>query len=233
MLQSGHKERHRSGRAAWLRAAVLGSNDAIVSTASLMVGVAAANASREAIFVAGIAGLVAGAMSMAAGEYVSVCSQRDIEKADIAREKRELNEQPDKELAELTEIYIERGLSRDLAFEVAKQLSKHDQLKAHLRDELSIDLGSHVNPIQAAWVSAISFSLFATIPVLFLLVAPADYRIAVIVGSSLTCLGFLGAFGAYLGGAPLMPAILRVTIGGGLAMAVTAGIGKILGVSVS
>ena len=233
MLQIGHKERHRSDRASWLRAAVLGSNDAIVSTASLMVGVAASNASREAIFVAGIAGLVAGAMSMAAGEYVSVCSQRDIEKADIAREKRELAEQPEKELAELTEIYIERGLSSDLATEVAKQLSKHDRLKAHLRDELSIELGRQAKPLQAAWISAVSFSVFATIPVLFLLAAPADYRIFVIVGSSLTCLGLLGAFGAYLGGAPLVPGILRVTLGGGLAMAITAGIGKILGVSIS
>jgi VIT1/CCC1 family predicted Fe2+/Mn2+ transporter len=233
MLQMGHKERHRSSRAGWLRAAVLGSNDAIVSTASLMVGVAASNASREAIFVAGVAGLVAGAMSMAAGEYVSVCSQRDIEKADIAKEKRELAEQPEKELAELTEIYVERGLTRELAHEVAKQLSKTDRLKAHLRDELSIELDNHVNPLQAAWVSALSFSLFATIPVLFLLAAPADYRIFVIVGSSISCLGLLGAFGAYLGGAPYMPAILRVTLGGGLAMGITAGIGKILGVSIS
>ncbi len=229
----GHKERHRSSRAGWLRAAVLGSNDAIVSTASLMVGVAASNASREAIFVAGVAGLVAGAMSMAAGEYVSVCSQRDIEKADIAKEKRELAEQPEKEFAELTEIYVERGLTRELAIEVARQLSKTDGLKAHLRDELSIELDKHVNPLQAAWVSALSFSLFATIPVLFLLVAPADYRIFVIVGSSISCLGILGAFGAYLGGAPYLPAILRVTLGGGLAMAITAGIGKILGVSIS
>ncbi len=228
-----HREQHRSGRSAWLRAAVLGSNDAIVSTASLMVGVAAADASREAIIVAGVAGLVAGAMSMAAGEYVSVCSQRDTERADIEREKRELAEHPEKELAELAAIYERRGLTRELAKEVANQLSQHDQLKAHLRDELSIEAGTQARPIQAAWISAVSFTIFATIPVLFLVIAPADYRITVLIGSSLACLGMLGAFGAYLGGAPLLAATLRVTIGGGIAMAMTAAIGKILGVSIS
>lgn len=233
MVKKAHKERHKSSRSAWLRAAVLGSNDAIVSTASLMVGVAASNAPREVIIVSGIAGLVAGAMSMAVGEYVSVCSQSDSEKADIEREKNELAEHPEKEFVELVGIYEKRGLSRALATEVAKELSSHDQLKAHLRDELNIVPGTRANPFQAAWISALSFTIFATIPVLFLLIAPTDYRISVLVTASLTCLGLLGAFGAYLGGAPLIPATLRVLIGGGLAMAITAAIGKVLGVSIT
>ncbi len=233
MVKKGHKERHKSSRSAWLRAAVLGSNDAIVSTASLMVGVAASNAPREVIIVSGIAGLVAGAMSMAVGEYVSVCSQSDSEKADIEREKNELAEHPEKEFVELVGIYEKRGLSRALATEVAKELSSHDQLKAHLRDELNIVPGTRAKPFQAAWISALSFTIFATIPVLFLLIAPTDYRISVLVTASLTCLGLLGAFGAYLGGAPLIPATLRVLIGGGLAMAITAAIGKVLGVSIT
>ncbi len=225
-------ETHRSGRAVWLRAAVLGSDDAIVSTASLMIGVAASSASREAILVAGVAGLVAGAMSMAAGEYVSVSSQRDAEQADIGREKQELAGQPQAELAELVGIYVARGLEKELAQKVAEQLSAHDRLGTHLRDELGIDSASLARPLQAAWISALSFACFALVPVLGLLIAPLGLRIPVIAALSLISLAALGAFGGYLGGAPLAPAALRVTIGGALAMAVTAAIGRLLGVSV-
>ena len=225
-------ERHRSGRVGWLRAAVLGSDDAIVSTASLMIGVATASASKEAILVAGVAGLVAGAMSMAVGEFVSVSSQRDAERADITLEKGELTSDPDGELQELTAIYEKRGLDSDLALKVAKQLSAHDRLGAHMRDELGIDQTSLARPLQAAWISAVSFGLFASVPIVALLIGPPALRIPVIAILSLTSLGVLGAFGAHLGGAPLGRAALRVTMGGTLAMAVTALIGRLLGVSV-
>jgi VIT1/CCC1 family predicted Fe2+/Mn2+ transporter len=227
-----HLESHKSGRTGWLRAAVLGSNDAIVSTASLMVGVAASNASREAILVAGISGLVAGAMSMAAGEYVSVSSQRDAELADIAKERQELVDSPEMELKELAGIYAKRGLDRQLAMQVAKQLSAKDAVEAHLRDELGLDLDDLATPGRAAWISATSFATFALIPILFLLVAPESHRILVVMASSLSSLMALGAFGAHLGGAPLGRATLRVTLGGAVAMGVTAAIGKLLGVSI-
>jgi VIT1/CCC1 family predicted Fe2+/Mn2+ transporter len=164
VIQADQGEMHRSRRAGWLRAAVLGSDDAIVSTASLMIGVAAASASKGAILVAGVAGLVAGAMSMAVGEYVSVSSQRDSEQADIGRETRELTAQPEAELQELAMIYVKRGLERDLAMEVAEQLTAHDRLGAHMRDELGIDQTSLSRPMQAAWISAASFAFFAVIP---------------------------------------------------------------------
>jgi vacuolar iron transporter family protein len=225
------KEVHRSARAGWLRAAVLGSDDAIVSTASLMIGVAASSASREAILVAGVAGLVAGAMSMAVGEYVSVSSQRDAEEADIAIEKRELAAQPQAELRELAAIYVKRGLEQELAMRVAEQLSAHDRLGAHMRDELGIDQHSLARPLQAAWISAASFASFALLPIIALLVAPASLRILVIAAVSLLSLAGLGAFGGQLGGAPLVRASLRVTVGGALAMAVTAAIGRILHVA--
>lgn len=225
-------ETHRSGRAGWLRAAVLGSDDAIVSTASLMIGVAAAAASREAILLAGVAGLVAGALSMAVGEYVSVSSQRDAEQADIEREKRELAEQPKAELRELAAAYVKRGLDRELALRVAEQLSAHDRLGAHLRDELGMHEAALARPLQAAWTSAVSFALFAAVPILALLVAPSHWRIPMIAALSLTSLAGLGALGGYLGGAPLGRASLRVTLGGALAMGVTAAIGRLLGVSV-
>ena len=227
-----NEEMHLSGRAGWLRAAVLGSDDAIVSTASLMIGVAASSASQGAILVAGVAGLVAGAMSMAVGEYVSVSSQRDAERADIQRETRELTEQPKAELEELAMIYVKRGIEKDLALKVAEQLSAHDRLGAHMRDELGIDQTSLARPMQAAWISAASFASFAVIPIVALVVAPASLRIPVIAALSLVSLAALGAFGGHLGGAPLGRASLRVTLGGTLAMAVTAVIGKILGVSV-
>jgi VIT1/CCC1 family predicted Fe2+/Mn2+ transporter len=223
---------HRSGRVGWLRAAVLGSDDAIVSTASLMIGVAASSASKEAILVAGVAGLVAGSMSMAVGEYVSVSSQRDAEQADIGRETLELTEQPQAELQELAQIYVKRGLDNELALKVAEQLSAHNRLGAHLLDELGIKPDSLARPMQAAWISAASFAGFAFVPIVALLVAPAALRIPVIAALSLVSLAALGAFGGHLGGAPLGRAALRVTLGGSLAMAVTAVIGRILGVSV-
>ena len=227
-----HGESHKSGRSNWLRAAVLGSDDAIVSTASLMIGVAASSASNGAILVAGVAGLVAGSMSMAVGEYVSVSSQRDAERADIKREERELKGQPQAELMELAAIYEKRGLDKELALRVAEQLSAHDRLGAHVRDELGINQASLARPMQAAWISAASFALFAAVPIIALLVAPAALRIPVIAALSLVSLAALGALGGHLGGASLGRASLRVTLGGALAMAVTAVIGRILGVSV-
>jgi VIT1/CCC1 family predicted Fe2+/Mn2+ transporter len=225
-------EMHRSGRSGWLRAAVLGSDDAIVSTASLMIGVAASSASNIGVLVAGIAGLVAGAMSMAVGEYVSVSSQRDAERADIERESGELATQPEAELHELAMIYVKRGLEKELAMEVAKQLSAHDRLGAHMRDELGIDQTALSRPLQAAWISAASFALFATVPIAALLIAPSTFRIPVIAALSLVSLAALGGFGGHLGGAPLLRASLRVTIGGALAMGVTALIGRLVGVTV-
>jgi VIT1/CCC1 family predicted Fe2+/Mn2+ transporter len=231
-LRASLREGHRSGRAGWLRAAVLGSDDAIVSTASLMIGVATAAASREAIIVAGVAGLVAGSMSMAVGEYVSVSSQRDAERADVEREKKELAAHPQAELEELAMIYVKRGLKKDLALKVAEQLSAYDRLGAHTRDELAIDPEALSRPLQAAWISATSFSLFALVPIVAMLVAPAPLRIAAIAVSSLLSLAGLGTFGAFLGGAPLGRAALRVTLGGTLAMVVTAVVGHLVGASV-
>jgi VIT1/CCC1 family predicted Fe2+/Mn2+ transporter len=227
-----HRETHLSGRAAWLRAAVLGSDDAIVSTASLMIGVAASSASKSSVLIAGVAGLVAGAMSMAVGEFVSVSSQRDAEEADIEREKRELASTPDAELNELAAIYVKRGLDKELAMKVAEQLSANDRLGAHVRDELGIDQTALARPLQAAWISAASFASFSLLPILGFLLAPTSLRIPVIAVLSLSCLMALGAFGGYLGGAPKGRAALRVTIGGGLAMAVTAAIGRLFGVSI-
>jgi VIT1/CCC1 family predicted Fe2+/Mn2+ transporter len=230
-MPNGLKELHRSGRTGWLRAAVLGSNDAIVSTASIMIGVAASSASRGNILIAGMAGLVAGAMSMAVGEYVSVSSQRDAEQADVRREKEELAGQPQAELRELAEIYVKRGLDQQLALNVAEQLSRHDRLGAHMRDELGIDQTALARPWQAAWISAVSFALFAVIPIAALLAAPASLRIPAIAAVSLLCLAALGALGGHLGGAPLFHASVRVTLGGALAMGITAIIGRVLGVA--
>jgi len=211
---------------------VLGSNDAIVSTASLMIGVAASSASKGDILISGVAALVAGAMSMAVGEYVSVSSQRDAEQADIELEKRELTGQPQAELDELTMIYLKRGLDKDLAMKVATQLSARDQLGAHLRDELGLDPASLARPLQAAWISAASFAIFAAVPIVGLLIAPVALQILTIALLSLGSLAALGAFGGHLGGAPRGRASLRVTLGGAVAMAVTAAIGRLLGVSV-
>jgi vacuolar iron transporter family protein len=226
---SPHHEAHVGGRAAWLRAAVLGADDAIVSTASLMIGVAASAAPRSAVLVAGAAGIVAGAMSMAVGEYVSVSSQRDAEQSDIAREQDELERAPDAELRELAGIYVKRGVDRDLAMKVAEQLSARDRLGAHLRDELGIDRAAPARPLQAAWTSALSFVSFGLIPMVALLVSPDAFRARLIAVASLMSLAGLGALSGHLGGASRARAALRIAVGGGLAMATTAAIGRIVG----
>jgi VIT1/CCC1 family predicted Fe2+/Mn2+ transporter len=222
-------EVHLSHRSNWLRAAVLGANDGIVSTASLVLGVAASGASRTAIVTAGIAGLVAGALSMAAGEYVSVSSQRDAEQADIRLEERELRSDPQGELRELAGFYEQRGLSPVLADEVAQALSRRGALEAHLRDELGLDEQRLARPLQAAWASALSFSTGAALPLLAVALTPAPARIAVTVAVTLVALGVLGDLGARLGGAPRVPATVRVVVWGAIAMAITAGIGALVG----
>jgi VIT1/CCC1 family predicted Fe2+/Mn2+ transporter len=223
-------ERHLGGRATWLRAAVLGANDGLISTASLMVAVAAAaGSSRSTILVAGFAGLTAGALSMAAGEYVSVSSQRDTERADVERERIELAATPEAERDELAQIYRDRGLSAELAERVADELSQGDRLAIHARDELGIDLAALANPIQAALVSALSFVLGAIIPVLVVLVASTSLRLPITMASTLVGLGTLGAIGARLGGAPRGRAAARVLIGGMLALLISLAIGRLTG----
>jgi len=223
------EEEHKSQRSNWLRAAVLGANDGIVSTASLMLGVAAAHASRSAILTAGIAGLTAGALSMAVGEYVSVSSQRDSEHADIAIERRSLAANPGGELAELAHIYEHRGLDPALAKQVAKQLHDHDAEAAHLRDELGIDQKALANPAQASLASAASFSVGAVVPIIGALAAPHDQSAWFIVILSLLALAISGAIGAFIGGGHRLRAALRVFVGGGAAMAITALIGHLVG----
>ena len=227
-----HTERHLAHRAGWLRAAVLGANDGILSTASLVLGVAAAGAGRSAIVTAGVAGLVAGATSMAAGEYVSVSSQRDTERADLALEQRELSATPELEREELAAIYRDRGLSAELADQVAAELSAGDRLRAHARDELGIDPDDLSRPFQAAWTSAISFAAGAAVPLIAIALAAAGVRIAVAIGVTLLALAALGVVGARLGGARTMPAALRVVLGGAFAMGVTMGIGALVGTAV-
>jgi VIT1/CCC1 family predicted Fe2+/Mn2+ transporter len=222
-------ETHLSHRSNWLRAAVLGANDGIVSTASLVLGVAASGASGGAILTAGIAGLVAGALSMAAGEYVSVSSQRDAEQADIRLEERELAIDPPGELEELTAIYEQRGLPHELAAELARTLSQRGALAAHLRDELGLDEQRLARPLQAAWASALSFSVGAALPLVAAALPPASVRGAVIVVVTLLALAVLGDLGARLGGAPRGRATIRVVVWGAIAMAVTAGIGALVG----
>jgi vacuolar iron transporter family protein len=230
-MQATDTELHRSGRAGWLRAGVLGADDGIVSTASLMIGVAASAASASAIIVAGLAGLVAGAMSMAAGEYVSVSSQRDTERADAERESRELQLAPTKELEELTALYVKRGLEPELARTVAQQLTAADALDAHLREELGIVGGGTARPVQAALVSALSFAIGAALPVLAAVLAPSAVRVPAIVLCALVFLAALGVVGARLGGASTVRGALRVLVGGAAAMVVTAVIGRIAGVA--
>ncbi len=224
-----HRELHRSSRVGWLRAAVLGADDGIVSTASLVIGVAATAASRNAVVLAGVAGLVAGATSMAAGEYVSVSSQRDAERADIGRERRELAADPEFERAELTEVYVRRGLDRELAATVAGRLMAVDPLGSHVRDELGLQPGVLARPMQAAVVSAVSFAVGAALPLALIVLAPMGARIAVTALAALVLLAVLGVVGARLGGARVGRAALRVTAGGGLAMALTALIGQLVG----
>jgi VIT1/CCC1 family predicted Fe2+/Mn2+ transporter len=208
---------------------VLGANDGIVSTASLMVGVAAADVSHSNLLLAGVAGLVAGAMSMAAGEYVSVSSQSDTEKADLARESAELLAQPEHEHQELAAIYVKRGLDPELSKEVARQLMAHDDLGAHARDELGINEMTSANPVQAAFTSALTFSVGASLPLLAALAAPASLVVPLVAGTSLVVLTVLGALSARAGGAPVIRASLRVVFWGALAMALTAGVGKLVG----
>ena len=224
-----HSESHRSQRIGWLRAAVLGANDGIVSTASLLLGVAAAGASKNGVLIAGVAGLVAGAMSMAAGEYVSVSSQADTEEADLARERWELEHQDTHERAELANIYIERGLEPELAKEVADQLMAHDALGAHARDELGISELQRANPLQAAFVSAVAFSVGAAMPLLSAFLVPISVFTVVVTGTSLAFLAILGWLAARTGGASAVVGALRVTFWGALAMGITYGVGVLFG----
>jgi VIT1/CCC1 family predicted Fe2+/Mn2+ transporter len=224
-----HKESHLVERIGWLRAAVLGANDGIISTASLILGVAAAAAAENDILLAGIAGLVAGAMSMAAEEYVSVSSQSDTEQADLAREKSELLEDPEFEKEELAQIYVERGVDAELARQVAGQLMAKDALGAHARDELGISETTSARPVQAALTSAATFSVGAAAPLALVLIAPSTLLIPIVSMGSLVFLALLGLLGARTGGAALFKPIVRVTFWGALAMALTAGIGAIVG----
>jgi VIT1/CCC1 family predicted Fe2+/Mn2+ transporter len=224
-----HPEVHLSQRSNWLRAGVLGANDGILSTSSLVLGVAASGASSGAVVTAGVAGLVAGALSMAAGEYVSVSSQRDAEQADIRLEERELTRDPEGELRELAGIYERRGLPAALAGEVATALSRRGALTAHARDELGLAEERLARPFQAAWTSALSFATGAALPLVAVAAAPSSVRVAVVVVVTLVALALLGGLGARLGGAPRRPAALRVVVWGTVAMAVTASIGALVG----
>lgn len=223
-------EKHRSHRVGWLRASVLGANDGIVSTASLIIGVAAADASQNAILLAGVAGLVAGAMSMAAGEYVSVSSQSDAEKADLELEKRSLAENPDYERKELAKIYVQRGLTRQLADQVAAQLMAYDALETHARDEIGITKRAKARPLQAAFVSAGTFTIGAALPLIASWIVPLPHLIPTVAILSIVFLAVLGGLGARAGGASIVKATIRVAVCGALAMALTAGAGRLFGV---
>ena len=228
-----HLEMHRSQRVGWLRAAVMGANDGIVSTASLVIGVAAADSSRNAILLAGLAGLVAGATSMAAGEFVSVSSQADTEEADLLLESKELKEDPDGELDELTQIYRDRGLDADLARQVAVQMTEHDALATHARDELGLSMTEpSARPVQAALASAATFSVGAATPLLMVVLSPRNLIVPLVGLIALVFLAVLGGVSASLGGAKVSKAIVRVSFWGALAMASTAGVGWLFGVSV-
>jgi VIT1/CCC1 family predicted Fe2+/Mn2+ transporter len=222
-----HLERHQIARIGWLRAAVLGANDGIISTASLMLGVATASHSKSGILIAGISGLVAGALSMASGEYVSVSSQADVEKSALAQERRELKEDGDAELTELARIYVHRGLEPDLARQVAVQLTRKDALAAHARDELGLSEELSARPLQAAFASAVSFSCGAVVPLLAAILVPVAWSIIAVYTTSLIVLVVLGAIGARTGGAPAFVGAVRVGFWGTIAMAVTAGIGTL------
>lgn len=227
-----HAESHRMHRIGWLRAAVLGANDGLISTASLVVGVAASAVDKPAVLIAGVAGIVAGAMSMATGEYVSVSSQSDTENADLERERRELEEQPELELRELSFIYQKRGLTPDLADQVAQQLTKHDALGAHARDELGINEMTSANPVQAAIASAAAFTVGAILPILVAWLSARNAIVPGVAAATLIALATLGVISARLGGAPVLRPTLRVTIWGVLAMAFTYGVGLLFNVNV-
>lgn len=231
-MRSLHSETHLVSRIGWLRAAVLGANDGIVSTASLIVGVAASAAGSSEILIAGIAGLVAGAMSMAAGEYVSVSSQADTEQADLARERLELESQPDLEREELAQLYVKRGVDIDLARRVAEQLMQKDALEAHAREELGISEITTARPIMAALTSALTFAVGAMMPLAMVWLAPANQLVWLVSASSLLFLALLGAIGAKAGGADVLKATIRVIFWGAFAMALTAGIGALVGTAV-
>jgi VIT1/CCC1 family predicted Fe2+/Mn2+ transporter len=228
-MYAGNIEQHRTQRIGWLRASVLGANDGILSTASLVLGVAAAHANHRNVLVAGIAGLVAGAMSMAAGEYVSVHSQADTEQADLRLERAELKADDKAEHNELQAIYVDRGLDASLAKQVAQQLMAHDALGAHARDELGISESLRARPIQAAWASAGSFAIGAILPLLVTALAPESGLIPLVAGTSLFFLALLGGLAAHAGGARVMTGAIRVTFWGALAMAITAGVGWLFG----
>ena len=232
MSRLSHSEIHMVHRIGWLRAAVLGANDGLVSTASLVVGVAAAGSGKPEVLIAGLAGLVAGAMSMAAGEYVSVSSQTDAEQADLARETRELAETPEAELEELTRIYVDRGLDRDLAEKVAHQLTERDALGSHARDELGISETVTARPIQAALVSALTFAVGAVVPLIVVLLAPETSIALFVAALTIVGLAVLGGLGASAGGAGVVRGAARVTLWGALAMAATAAVGAVFGVTV-
>ena len=231
-MERKHSEGHRIGVGGWLRAAVLGANDGVVSIASLVIGVAAAEASSGAIFTAGLAGLVGGALSMAVGEYVSVSSQRDVEEADLALERHELRHDPERELSELTALLAAKGLSDETARAAARELTDHDALAAHAAEELGLQLDGLARPLQAGLVSAIAFALGASLPLLAIGLSPAPSRIWITGAATLVALGGLGTWSARLGGAPVARAVLRVVCGGALAMGLTAGIGYLFGSSV-
>ncbi|MGD9913508.1 MAG: VIT family protein [Rhizobiaceae bacterium] len=232
MSRLSHSEVHMVHRIGWLRAAVLGANDGLVSTSSLVVGVAAAGSGATEILIAGLAGLFAGSMSMAAGEYVSVSSQTDAENADLARERRELAEMPEAELEELTQIYVARGLDRELAAQVAAQLMKRDALAAHARDELGISETVAARPVQAALVSALTFAAGAVVPVLVAMATPAENTSIVVAASTIIALAILGGLGASAGGAGILRGAFRVTLWGALAMGVTAAVGALFNVTI-
>ncbi|MDO5768684.1 MAG: VIT family protein [Psychrobacter sp.] len=232
MPHSIHHEPHLSNRNSWLRAAVLGANDGLISTASLLVGMAAANTSSQALLLTGLAALTAGALSMAAGEYISVSSQADTEKADLIKEQYELTHNADKELLELTKIYENRGLQYELAHQVAQALTEHNALEAHARDEIGLTEISQAQPLQAAIASALAFISGAVLPIIGILVFPAHMMVGSLAALTLLGLIILGVVSARLGGAPVIPATLRVVVWGVLAMLATAMIGRLFGVSV-
>ncbi len=228
-----HRELHRSQRSGWIRATVLGANDGIVSTACLLLGVAAAQSTTDSIVVAGLAGLIAGALSMAVGEWVSVASQRDVEDADIRTEERELATMPARELDELAQIYAAKGLSAELARQVAVELTAKDPLAAHLIEELGITPNTRARPLQAAASSAAAFTVGAALPLVAMVIAPIDARIAITGVVSVCALGGLGAVAAKLGGAPVTRAVIRVVVSGIAAMAITLGIGALVGANLA
>jgi vacuolar iron transporter family protein len=228
-MYAKHAERHLVSRIGWLRAAILGANDGLLSTASLIVGVAAASTSASGILIAGVAGLVAGSVSMAAGEYVSVSSQHDTEQADLAREKFEQENQPEAELEELANIYVDRGVSKDMAYIVAKQLMDKDALGGHAQDELGITKELSARPIQAAFTSALTFAVGAAMPLLVVLLAPSAMLAYAISITTLIFLGVLGAMGAQIGGSNILKGMMRVMFWGASALALTAAIGALVG----